>query len=180
MALVVEDGNGLPTANAYVSEEYVDAYCELRGVASWAAATTENKEIAIIKATDYIDTVFGPRFLGYKANETCPTPDYTVDQALEFPRVFNDHYELPVALPPQLQKACAEYAIRALENGTLLTDPEVQANGQTLSGASSKVGPIEESFTYVSGGAIEITQPYPAADLLLKKLVRPSGMAIRA
>lgn len=178
MALVVEDGNGLPDANAYVSVEYVDAYFTLRGNTVWAAGSTPNKEIAIVKATDYIDTVWGDRFLGQKANSTVPA-DYTNDQALEFPRVYEDGFELPVALPPNLQKACAEYALRALSAGTLLSDPEVQANGLTLAGESTKVGPIEESKTYVQGGAIEITQPYPAADLLLKKLIRQGGTAIR-
>jgi hypothetical protein len=144
MTLVVEDGHGLPTANAYIDVAFADAYFSLRGITAWASAVSADKEIAIVKATDYIDTVWGWKFLGTKANAKTNPPDFAVDQALEWPRMYQ-RQDLPIALPPQLQKACAEYALRALLNGTpLLADPEVEANGLTLTGSTEKVGPIDD------------------------------------
>jgi hypothetical protein len=179
MTLVVEDGHGLPTANAYIDVAFADAYFSLRGITAWASAVSADKEIAIVKATDYIDTVWGWKFLGTKANAKTNPPDFAVDQALEWPRMYQ-RQDLPIALPPQLQKACAEYALRALLNATpLLPDPEVQANGLQITSTTDTVGPITTSATYLAAGSIDITRPYPAADLLLKKLVRASGTAIR-
>jgi hypothetical protein len=201
LAFTVEDGNGLPTANAYVDTGYADDYFALRGDASWAAATDQAKQIAIVKATDYIDKVFGPRFLGSKANVSDP-PDETVDQALEFPRDTREAYvgnpdyvdvnyvypftsvyyaplTFPVQIPNALKKACCEYANRALANGTLLNDPTVDPSGIQVETLTEKVGPIETTTHYYNLGGIAITQSYPAADMLLKPLLKASGRVIR-
>ena len=203
MAFTVEDGNGLPDANAYVDVAFADEYFADRGNTDWAAATDPNKQVAIVKATDYIDKAFGPRFLGQKAFVSYPA-DETVDQALEFPRyqptVFvgdpsyyvgavytfpNPSYvapsppEKPVAIPKALKKACCEYALRALLNGKLLQDPTVDATGQALQTKTENVGPIQTTYVYFNSGGIQIKQPYPEADLLLQSLLVPGGQVIR-
>jgi hypothetical protein len=200
MTLVAEDGNGLPTANAYVDVAFADAYFTLRANAAWTAANTAAKEVAIVKATDYIDTVWGTRFLGTQAFISDP-PNPAVDQALQFPRdtreVFVGNIDYmdvnyvypsnlvvvadltkPVVIPTALKKACCEYAVRALANA-LLVDPTVDPTGVAIAGSTQKVGPVESSVTYFNTGGISITQPYPAADLLLKPLLKASGRAIR-
>jgi hypothetical protein len=196
MAFTVEDGNGLPTANAYIDVAFADDYWTDRADASWAAADNTVKQVAIIKATDYIDKVFGSRFKGSKAFVTYPIPDESVDQALEFPRVDSEPYigttnwsvssiqypappEKPVALPRALKQACAEYALRALLNGKLLQDPEVDATGVQLQTKTENVGPIQTTYVYFNSGGVQVTQPYPAADLLLKSLLKPGGRSIR-
>lgn len=196
MAFTVEDGNGLPTANAYIEVAFADDYWSDRGDAAWAAASEPNKQVAIVKATDYIDKVFGGRFKGSKAFVTRPKPDESVDQALEFPRTEEDAYvgttnwsvgsvqypsppEKPVAMPKALKQACAEYAMRALLNGKLLQDPEVDASGVQLQTKTENVGPIQTTYVYYNSGGIQITQPYPAADLLLRSLLNPGGRVIR-
>lgn len=196
MAFTVEDGNGLPTANAYIDITFADDYWSDRADAAWAAASTQNKQVAIVKATDYIDKVFGGRFKGSKAFVSVPKPDESVDQALEFPRVEQDAYvgttnwsvssvqypsppEKPVAMPRALKQACAEYAMRALLNGKLLSDPEVDASGVQLQTKTENVGPIQTTYVYFNSGGIQITQPYPAADLLLRSLLNPGGRVIR-
>lgn len=75
--LIVEDGSGLATANAYVSEGEVSVYYDahLYGTA-WEAATEPTRAAAIIQATALIDAMMD--FDG--------TPT-TTTQALRCPRV---------------------------------------------------------------------------------------------
>lgn len=172
--LIVEDGTGLPTANTYVDVAYADAYFLLRGVSAWALASSAQREVALVKATDYIETVFGPRFLSTKAN--AETDDPTIDQALSFPRVDAEDNILP--LPTNLLKAECEYAFRALTNA-LLPDPVRDTTGAMLIGKTQTVGPISTTLQYYATAGIEITANYPAADLLLKPLIRSGGTVIR-
>jgi hypothetical protein len=202
MAFTVEDGNGLPEANAYIDVAFADSYFTDRGNTDWAAASSDQKQVAIVKATDYIDKVNSNRFLGYPAFRTNP-PNEATDQALEFPRTMSvpfigdpSYYldvvyipnssvvypappEKPVAIPRTLKKACAEYALRALLNGKLLSDPVVDETGVQLQSKTENVGPIQTSYVYYNTGGISVTQPYPEADLLLKPLLRPGGVVIR-
>jgi DnaT-like ssDNA binding protein len=198
---VVEDGNGLPDANAYVSLDYANDYFASRGVAAWASVADSDKQTAIVRATDYIETVFGPKFTGSKAFVSCP-PDPTVDQALSFPRdnriafIGNANYSdiqfldfgndafkgapltKPVIMPPALLKGCCEYAFRAITNAALLSDPKVDASGNMIIGKTTTVGPITTSLQFYPN-SIQIVTDYPAADLLLRTLCDRSGRAIR-
>lgn len=161
MAFTLEDGTGIDDANAYVDETFVDTYHADRGNIAWTGAAAA-KQIAIIQASDYIDERFGRRFLGTRTNKT---------QGLEWPRINAndlDGFALTEvdAVPRQLQKACAEYALRALVITTLLPDPVLPfstrdtigtglaQNSDTASGEvsrkKSKVGPIEKDVTYKS------------------------------
>jgi hypothetical protein len=201
MTLVVEDGNGLPTANAYVDVAFADDYFTLRGIVAWVNAVSTAKEVALVKATDYIDLAWGPRFKGVRAFVSSP-PDETVDQALEFPRDVRepfigniDYLDInfatvnsyttmapltkPVAIPSALKKACCEYALRALQAGALLVDPEVDPSGLQVQQKTENVGPIQTTTIYYNIGGITITQPYPSADLLLTSLIKPKGQVIR-
>lgn len=198
MALVVEDGNGLTNANSYADVAFADAYFSTRAVAAWAGANGV-KEAALIRATDYIETVFGTKFSGAKAFVYPDDP--ASDQALEFPRdsreffVGNANYSdvqfvyqtsayngtpltKPVAIPVCLKKACCEYALRAL-TAALLVDPARDESGAMVTSKTETVGPISETTQFYATGGIEITQPYPAADLLLKPLLRSGGQVIR-
>jgi|SRR5687768_5934777 len=187
MALVMEDGNGLPTANSYADVEYADAYFTLRGITDWTG-TDSVKEAALIRATDYIETVFSTKFIGTQAFVSDP-PDLDVDQALSFPRDTRVSYigfygytfealEKPVVIPVALKKATCEYALRAL-TASLLVDPTVDETGALITSKTEQVGPIRETTQYYASGGIQITQPYPAADLLLKPLLTDNGRAIR-
>jgi len=160
MALVVEDGSGLNTANAYVSEAFVDTYHDDRNNTAWTDYTPPEKQAAIIRATDYIDKRFGRRFRGYRR---------TKEQALEWPRLDaedDDGFLLSSvdAVPRNLEKAAAEYALRAALCGVLAPDPissvpkQSQESGSTtrpdagvtgeISMKREQVGPIEEETRY--------------------------------
>lgn len=169
LTFTVEDGTGLATSNSYIAETYVDDYVGLRGGnAAWTALTQSQKQAACVKATDYIETVYSTRFLYDKNVVTAAT------QALSFPR--NEVNVVPIPL----QKATAEYALRAFGTSPLLPDPVVDATGAQVVSIKKAVGPIDKEITYSdTGGVIQPIHPYPAADYLLKPLIRASGQSIR-
>ena len=166
MAFVTEDGTGLALANGYVTVAFADAYFLDRGNAIWAAVATDaEKEQAIVRATDYIDKRFGIRFKGVKQSS---------DQGLEWPRagaVDNDGYVFD-DVPRNLEKATAEYALRAL-SATLA--PDNSNSGVKIT--RKKVGPIEtesELSTPSSGSVISPAslKEYPEADLWIQELLK--------
>lgn len=158
MALVVEDGTGLSTANAYVSEAFVDLFHSDRNNTAWADFTSPEKQASIIRATEYIDKRFGRRFRGFRQLK---------EQALEWPRLsaFDDDgflFSGTDDLPRQLEKAAAEYSLRAAICGVLAPDPIAPVPKQSMESGSTdrdtagtvttgeltrsreRVGPIEE------------------------------------
>lgn len=161
MAFTPEDGTGLADANALCDIAFADAYFAERLVAAWTGADSL-KQAALIKATDYIESRWGRlarnggRFLG-----TLQFPDV---QALSFPRLGVDNDD---AVPVGVQKAAAEYALRAM-SAPLQPDPVPDAGGRVLAEKTTKVGPIETTLKYEMGAGLRITQPYPAADALLR------------
>lgn len=188
MAFVPEDGTGLTDANGYVTVAFVDTYMSDRGRKDWTGGGTK-KEQAIVRATDYIDKRFGKRFRGTRRNK---------QQGLEWPRLDafdNDDFLLngPDDVPRQLQKATAEYAVRALPlvgvapDVDLAPDAGEDTPAGDLTAISEKVDVIEVSKEYSDGGAAQRgTQSatvsdtnipeYPAADLWLAELLKPENV----
>ena len=197
MAFTLEDGTGVADSNAYASEAYIDTYHADRGQTAWefsdaagaVAITTAQKEAAIIRATDHIDRVYGTRFKGYKTTDA---------QGLQWPRTgaYGPNGYLLTQIPTQLQKATAEYALRALLYGVLTPDPPPkgprqdmeqggdlpeyeQGTGPIISN-KEKIGPIETEVTRsaptrASSGELD---SFPAADMYLKDLVASRTNAI--
>ena len=130
--MIVENGNGLPNADSYVSVEFADSYFSARGVSAWASLTTEQKEQALIRGTDFIDNVF--QWCGKKA---------TAEQSLRFPRVNLKDYEGNAieGIPNCLKQAVCDVAIVA-SNGTELFEVS-EHNGDVLSETITSL-----SFTY--------------------------------
>ena len=182
MAFTQETGSGVAGANAYISDAFADTYHGDRGHTAWTdvSVTVAMKQAAIVRATDHIDRVFGSFFRGYKALDA---------QGLQWPR--NDAwspngYSL-LNVPDPLQRACAEYAIRALQYGVLTPDAPPKGPRQTLVqgddlsvygegegeilSVREKVGPLETETRYnpaTSGSLGKL----PAADMLLRPLLR--------
>ena len=125
--LIVEDGSIVEDANCYISLNDADAYLIPRGV--WGESTTteieDRKEQAIIRATDYMNTLY---WKGVKVS---------LEQELSFPRVGYD------GIPKAIIKANAEIA-GLFFNGTDLLAPAQQ--GVMIK--SEKVDVIEESVHY--------------------------------
>jgi len=166
MAFVVEDGTGIPGANAYIEVAFADGYFSDRLDTEWTG-TPEQKQAAIVLATDYMESRFGAAWVGCRLTET---------QGLGFPRVA------PAGMPLGLQQACAEYAKRARVK-PLAPDLPLAATGTVAMVTERTVGPITTKFaapTHGPGSVVMLLQPYPTADMKLRGLVRnTSGRTVR-
>ena len=110
LTLIKEDGTGLSDANAYANAADGDAYFDGHLYASaWTAATTANKEAALVFATRLIDAEY--QFHGYSANaeqalswprQRCPDPDESRDD--------DDGYLPSDAVPKKVVQATCEMA----------------------------------------------------------------------
>ena len=149
MAIIVEDGTGLSTAETYVSVADALVYHVAMGNTAWAAATTAAQEIALRRGTQYIDNRY--RFRGEQL---------VSDQALEHPRVGYERGNRVEAWPvAALKRACCEVSLRALAD-TLYEDVSTdQVTEET-------VGPI--TIKYASKGG---QTRYPVVDALLARYV---------
>lgn len=148
MALVVEDGTGLPNAEAYVSVADADAYHTAMGNTSWANANMAAKEAALRRATQYLDARYA--FAGSPLTEV---------QALAWPR---DAATWPVR---SLETATYEAALRAL-TGALYVD---QADAPTT---RETIGPITVEYgASQNGGQVRLA----ILDDLLRGLLAVAG-----
>jgi hypothetical protein len=196
MAFTPEDGTGLVNSNAYITLEYADSYHEDRGHASWGELDDDVKQACIVRATDYIDKRFAKKFLGTRQDNR---------QGLEWPRfsAVDDDGWLLEDVPVNIQKATAEYALRAAVYSELAPDPLLPVPTQDFTGdtlpeisttggpgdvaeISSKADIVEESIRYrgrqpkagsvVSSGNIP---EYPAADMLIQKVIETVRRIVR-
>jgi hypothetical protein len=120
--LIVESGIGDPTAESYVSVADSDTYHSNRGNTTWAALTTEQKEQALRRATDYMVQVYRLRWRGSRVNGV---------MALDWPRNFVEMTDAQYAsingaeiiggylyypsneVPREVKNACSELALKA-------------------------------------------------------------------
>lgn len=132
MALVVEDGTGVVNADSYASLATVDAFQAARGGTAWAAASAPNREIAIRRATDYLDLY---HISGEQLSST---------QSLSWPfeSPLTDSWPRDLSI---LSKAVCLLAPIALQAGDLVA--RVPDEAQVLS-KTDRVGDLSESRTY--------------------------------
>lgn len=131
--------------NSFATLSFANSYFAERAILTWKG-TDAVKEAALVRATDYIDTRFGDRF-------TC--------EALELEEI-----------PVNLQRACSEYALRAL-SAALAPDPVLDASGVSVVTVAKTLGPLEKKFQVLGSGVPQILRSYPAADMLLRGLLIP-------
>lgn len=163
MAFLVEDGTGVAGANSYASVAFADAYFAERGNAVWAAIDLDaDKEVLLIQATDYIETIYSRRFIGEMV---------AMQQPLSWPRNEAEPYAADT-VPLPLMKATVEYALRAIA-GPLLPDPSVDANGFATVVTKKVLGPLEREFKVMGNGRISLVRAYPAADGYMVPLLAP-------
>lgn len=138
--------------NVLATLVFADAYFLERAITAWTGADAV-KEAALVRATDFIDMRFDQRW----TDETL---------ALE---------EVPV----KIQRACCEYALRAL-SAVLAPDPVVDDSGATVVTIASELGPLKERFQVLDTGVPALIRSYPAADLLILPYVKSAqGRTIR-
>ena len=130
MSIVVEDGTGLPNAEAYISTADADAYFLSRGNAAWAALDPTAKEAALRNGCDYMEAAYQ-----WKGSRMTPT------QALSWPRggvVVDGVLLADDVVPLAIARANAELAVRA-SAGPLEADETAQVTRET-------VGPITVQY----------------------------------
>jgi hypothetical protein len=165
MALVVETGTASATSESFCSVADALAYFTARDNAVWLALTTAQQEVALRKATDYMEAVYSQRWAGTRTTST---------QALSWPRysVFvNGYVTSSSAVPRAIVNACSELALRAAA-GELLSDSTQQKT-------RTKVGDIEVEFDKYSPQSAQylaitaMLQPYfELASSVERKVVR--------
>lgn len=159
MALIVEDGTGLSTAESYIpiadADIYIAAY---KGAnTTWDDATDGAKEIAARQASQYLDGAYN-----WKGEI------YSSGQALDWPRnyIYNDRGLMEVGIPTKLEQATAE-VMYLIITGVTITE-NVDRSKQTK---REKVDVIE--VEYESGAS---QQPsFPEVNRLLSEFVKSSG-----
>lgn len=161
MALVVENGDGLPNAESYISVDDATAYLTAIGEGTeWSALSVAEQEAALRLATSWIDGHYG-----------WPGQIKVNDQALAWPRVgaidCDERLIDPDSVPVRVANATAWVA---KEGGTGAIDlSSVNTDGR-IKRTHDKVGPLESEIEYESGGAPGGEVSLPFVDSLLRCL----------
>lgn len=160
MALVVQlDDGSITNANSYISVAYFDTYWTDRGNTVAVALTTAQKEVLLIKATDYIETIYYGLWKGERLTTT---------QNTEFPRTID---LVDVEIPDRLEKACAELAWKA-HSADLLLDVEQRI-------VKEKVAVIETTYSEYSDQLTKYTAVYNLISEYLKNRSSTSRNIVR-
>lgn len=172
MALVVETGQAGADSESLASVAYCDTYHAGRANAAWAALDTAGKEAALRKATDYMEEIYRLMWSGYRRTDTqalswpryeVPRPDIAANAFYGYGVGYYDFDSVPV----EVQRACAELALRA-SAGDLAPDLDRPTT-------SEQVGPIAVTYAV---GAREFVR-YRAIDNLLAPFLTGSGNSMK-
>lgn len=164
MAFTVETGAGVSGANSYASVAYVDTYHSDRGVATWTGTTNE-KQAAIIKATDYITQKYALSFIGYRV--------YLTESYLDFPRYELYNTLTNVSIDSNIIPECIKQAVAILALEALSSDlnPSLERGGAIK---RTKVDVIEVEYA----NSAQATTARPAIDGLLRPILKSSSNGI--
>lgn len=163
MALVLEDGTGVATANTYILEAESDTLLEAHPQNDkWECSTAFEKEIALRQATMYIDRKF--RFYGDPNTGT---------QILQWPRTRNfDNLGMEITagtIPTQLKQMQAEIAIQ------LLCDPALNITTVDESGTVQTWSTDGVAVTFNTESSMELAftgKRFPEVEFLVKSIGR--------
>lgn len=166
MALVVETGAGLSTAESFASVSSADTRHSGLGNTNWTTLTTAEKEHALRRATAYMEQSYRARWTGNR---------HTVAQALSWPRngVVVDGFVVIASnvVPPEVANACIDLAFKAAA-GDLNADLDRAV-------IREKVGPLETEYSAHSPQSVR----YRAIDMALAPFLTGSSamaMLVRA
>lgn len=148
MAFTPETGSGVAGANAYIAVAFFREHHTDRGREVSSIVDTD-VETAIVRATDYVDKRFSRVYRGFRQSR---------EQGLEWPRIsaFDDDDYLLSEVPNQLEKATAEYAIRAHILKELAPDAPRAAPSQDLSDATNVITGTEQASGVVTRSADQV------------------------
>ena len=72
--LIVEDGTGLTNSTTYITLAAANEYHRIRGSEVWNDATDEEKVVALIRATQYVDERWVYSSIIYNRNSATDDP----------------------------------------------------------------------------------------------------------
>lgn len=168
---IVETGEGLADANAYVSVAQVDQYAEdyLADPTTWTGLTEAVRQLHIRTATRFLDARYLSAWKGCRATST---------QALDWPRdgaEDRDGFEIdPDSLPGALINASCALAIESVTTDLM---PNQSKDG-AVKRETKKLGPLSKTVEY-SGSSQGVPVLRMAASLVAD-LVSPTGRLQRA
>lgn len=182
MSLVVEDGTGMATAEAFGSVADAEAYFAAWGTPTgWATATTAAKETALRKGARALEAWYRARFVGRRKNET---------QALSWPRYMpypanlvapndygmteNRRWWPDNVIPTPVAQANFVLA------GEVIGGTDLQPNITDTPGVTSEsvsVGEISRSVSYTGGKQLRPIRQ--VIDGLLAEVLSPVDRAVR-
>ena len=150
------------SANSYADSGYADNYFTIVIGTLWNALLLEEKESALITASQYLDGHY--QFVGKVKSP---------NQLLAWPRVgaIDSDGRLHDGIPERLKQACCELALTSALSGL---DNPLTDNDFILS-ESKKVADIEKKVQYTDDKPA--SQIYPKVDALLKSLLTNSPNA---
>jgi hypothetical protein len=181
MALTVEDGTGLTTADSYLSEADADTYMTafMRDDAAWSGATSAAKEQALREATQLLDALYGRRWVGVR---------YSSDQSLHWPRSggvdFDGFAIAATSVPTKVQNATCEMAWRAITVGGVDTSTgdstklaADKSAGGNIASEMVKAGSVATETSYLGGKSA--VKEYRKIELMLAGYLKPAGVVTR-
>lgn len=165
MSLIVEDGSVVTSAESYCSVAHADSYHTSRGNFDWLDLSTDEKESALRKATDYMVGQYSDKWDGYKKD---------ADQALDWPRenvringLAIVQYLSDSIVPSEVKNACASLAFRS-SSADLLADEEKDVVSETV-----------DVISTVYSQHSPQRKRYPEIDAMLRKYLVNTGGALR-
>ena len=172
MALVVEDGTGLSTAESYQAVAAISTFLDLHhppaDKTAWDLLTTAQMEQMCREGTQYLDLTFGQRWKSVRTNEV---------QALDWPRTGvedRDGYVIDEdVLPADLLKAHSEATWRA---STATMIPDIAAPVGDIQAEEVKIGQLKVKTEYTGGGSA--SPSYAIIKRYVQDLIW-SGMGVR-
>lgn len=164
MALTITPGAA--DANSYASLAEANAYHTARGNNSWAGADGV-KEVALIRATQWLDGRYGDRWPGLRR--------YLRAQALDWPRA--DAYDREgtyidqETIPPEIRNAVCEAALRELTAPGSLSPDVTPGTAKVL----TEVKGIRWTPLRAAAGASDMTPTLTAVDRALSPIIGGEG-----
>lgn len=128
----IEDGSGLSDADSYAGVQVADSYHGARGNEAWIAATSDQRNAALVRACDYLERGYGRLWPGARISTT---------QRLSFPRYGIDTLgssEIPSWL---VEAQCEAALLEILDPGILSCTP---SEGGSLS--QEREGEVERRY----------------------------------
>jgi hypothetical protein len=167
MTIIVETGLALAEANSYASVADADAFHAELGNATWVDADAADKELALIKASRYLDQAYS--FKGRRR---------TRGQGMAWPRfevIDQDGYEVePDEVPYEVGDAACLAALRVIQGTSLAPETVTTAPVKRV---RSKLGDLEEETEYVAGNA-PVAPVFSEIDAALRGLIKSGDAAL--